>query len=292
MTIDMVNPLRINSRRLMAATVLALPLTACATPALPRPATTGSPQAITMTTAITAPPTAVRAPSRHYRVRILESVPTDQADTRGLELVGDVLVENTGPTIRAVTPSTGVVRTQQDVAPEAQGSGIALTPAGLWQAGRRSAVLRDPATLAHRRRAVLTEETWGLCHDGTHLVQSDGTTRLRLRDHETAALIHEVRVSTREWSTARLGELHCLAVNGFPQVWAAVTGTDWMIRVDLSTGIVTAVADLTAVTVAEQPTDRDQVIGGVTAVAGTTDELWLSGRHYRHRYHVRLHRGP
>jgi glutamine cyclotransferase len=276
--------------RLVFSTLLTLPLTTCASaaPSPPRADQAGPSQ---VTTASPVPPPAMRSASR-LGARILESVPTDQADARGLELVGDVLVENTGSAIRAVVPSTGDVYAQREVPPDQQGNGIALTPAGLWQAGAGSAILRDPRTLAQRRGAVTADRSWGLCHDGTHLVESNGTTRLRLLDRDTAAPIGEVRVATREWSTARLGELHCTSVDGFPQVWAAVTGTDWMIRVDLVTGIVTAVADLTAITVAEQPTRPDQVIGGITAAPGAADELWLTGRHYRHRYRIRLQPRP
>lgn len=279
-------------RRLASTTLPALLLTACAStpPTYQRLDLADSPPA--STTASPAQGAALRSPTRRFRAQVLESVPTDRADARGLELVGGLLVENTGPAIRAVDPSTGAVRAQQDVPASMQGNGIALTPAGLWQSGGGSATLRDPATLAPRRRATVPENSWGLCHDGTDLVQSDGTTTLRVRDRDTAALIREVRLTTREWSTARLGELHCVTVDGHPEVWASVTGTDWMIRVDLSGGTVTAVADLTAVTVAEQPTGASQVIGGIAAAAGPADQLWLSGRHYHHRYRIRLQPQP
>ncbi|MEV6235347.1 glutaminyl-peptide cyclotransferase [Lentzea sp. NPDC051838] len=264
--------------RLALVAVLAC-ATACA-PATPAPQNMAHPVSVTTSRA---------GPASHtFRVRVLERLPTDRADARGLELAGEVLVENTGRTIRAVTPATGAIRAQQPVPPEPATSGIALTPAGLWHLSAGFAVLHDPGTLAERRRGPASHETWGLCHDGTHLVQSDGTTRLLLRDPDTAALVGEVSVVTREWGTARLGELHCVSVDGDPQAWAVVTGTDWMIRVDLSTGLVTAVADLTAVTVAEQPTGADEVIGGVAGVRGAADELWLTGRHYGHRYRIKL----
>lgn len=234
-------------------------------------------------------PAALHATTRHLRARVLARVPTDRADARGLELVGDLLVENTGPVIRAVAPRTGEIQAERNVLP---GNGIALTPAGLWRAGAGVAVLLDPRSLAERHRATIAGESWGLCYDGTNLVQSDGTTRLLLRDRDTAALIRELRVDAREWSTARLGELHCVSVDGRPQVWAAVTGTDWMIRVDLATGAVAADADLTAITVAELPTGRDQVIGGIAAVPDAAGELWLTGRHYHHRYRIGLHPRP
>lgn len=230
-------------------------------------------------------PIATGSTSRHFHAQVLARVPTDRADARGLELVGDLLVENTGPVIRAVAPATGEVQAQQTVPP---GSGTALTPAGLWHTGDEGAVLLDPRSLAERRRTTIGDQVWGLCYDGTHLVQSDGTTRLLLRDRDTAELIRELRVDAREWAAARLGELHCATIDGRPQVWAAVTGTDWMIRVDLASGTVTADADLTAVTVAEVPTGRNQVIGGIAAVANAAGELWLTGRHYQHRYRVRL----
>lgn len=260
-----------------------LTLTACSAPHRvahvgPAPATTAGPA-----------PAATRSTSRHFRAQVLARVPTDRADARGLELVGDLLVENTGPAIRVLAPSTGEIRTQRNVPP---GNGIALTPAGLWRTGAGAAVLLDPRSLAERHRVTIAEESWGLCYDGTNLVQSDGTTRLLLRDRDTAMVIGELRVDTREWSTARLGELHCVIVDGRPQVWAAVTGTDWMIRVDLATGTVTADADLAAITIAELPTGRDQVIGGIAAVPDSAEELWLTGRHYLHRYRIGLRPRP
>ncbi|WP_157984874.1 glutaminyl-peptide cyclotransferase [Lentzea terrae] len=282
------NSLRINGFPLRGLAFAAL--LACA-PACAPAASTPPPAASTPPPAGSAPVTTTSSPpaSRRYHVRVIDRVRTDRADARGLELVGEVLVENTGRTVRAVAPSTGEVRAQQSVPAD---GGIALTPAGLWHVSSSATILRDPVTLVERRRAPASHETWGLCHDGIRLVQSDGTTQLLLRDRDTAGLVGEVRVATREWGTARLGELHCVTVNGYPQVWAVVTGTDWMIRVDLSTGLVTAVADLTAVTVAERPTGADEVIGGVAAVAGGGDELWLTGRHFDHRYRIRLQPGP
>lgn len=272
-------PLRVNSFLCPLAVLLAV--TSCSAPhrvaqVSQAPATTASPEP------------AVRAPSRHFRAQVVARVTTDRADARGLELVGDLLVENTGPAVRTVAPSTGEIQTQRTVPP---GSGTALTPAGLWHTGAGVAVLLDPRSLAERRRTTIAEESTGLCYDGTHLVQSDGT-RLLLRDRDTAALVRVQPVDAREWSTARLGELHCVIIDGHPQVWAAVTGTDWMIRVDLVSGVVTADADLTAITVAERPTGRDQVIGGIAAVAGAAGELWLTGRHYLHRYRIRLQPKP
>lgn len=276
------NPLRINTfLRLATVAPMAFGLVACASAASapPPPELTGSAPVTTSS------PEPV---SRSFRAQVLERVPADRADARGLELVGEVLVENTGRTIRAVAPTTGVIRAQQQNPGEPTDGGIALTPAGLWQITASYTVLRDPVTLVERRRQPAAHGSWGLCHDGSRLVQSDGTTQLLLRDHDTAALIGSVQVATGEWSTARLGELHCVTVRNYPQVWASVAGTDWMIRVDLSTGVVTAVADLTAITVAEQPAGRNDVIGGITAVAGAEDELWLTGRHYGHRYRIRL----
>lgn len=51
---------------------------------------------------------------------------------------------------------------------------------------------------------------------------------------------------------------------------------------------VVADADLTAITIAEVPTGRDQVIGGIAAVPDAAGELWLTGRHYHHRYRIGL----
>lgn len=282
-TIDLVTSSRVNdllTRRLAFAALLAFSPAACATAASTPPHFAAS-----------SPVTATTSAARHFHARVLERVRTDRAGARGLELVGDTLVELTGPAVRSLSV-TGDLRAQQKVSGPPADGGIALTPAGLWHLSSGFTVLRDPVTLAERRRAPASHETWGLCDDGTRLVQSDGTTRLLLRDHSTAAVISEVRVASREWSTARLADLDCVTVNGYPQAWAVVAGTDWLIRVDLSTGVVTAVADLTAVTVTEQPTGVDEVVSGIAAVAGAADELWVTGHRYGYRYRIRLQPQP
>jgi glutamine cyclotransferase len=153
------------------------------------------------------------------------------------------------------------------------------------------AILRDPSTLAEQRRVPLDGEGWGLCHDGGRLVQSRGDNHLLFRDPVTFAGLGEVVVAG-QWSTARLGELECVVAGGRPQVWANPQGTDWLLRIDPADGAVTAVADLGRLAVEEIPTRREQVIGGIAAVPFATDEFWVTGRGWAHRYRIRLQPRP
>ena len=82
-------------------------------------------------------------------------------------------------------------------------------------------------------------EGWGLCDDGSRLIMSDGTDRLTFRDRATFEVVGSVAVSGPDGEVSALNELEC--VDG--EVYANVYQTDTIVRIDPTSGRVTAAID-------------------------------------------------
>ena len=221
------------------------------------------------------------------RAHVLEERPHDPSSfTQGFELAGDVLYEGTGLVGRsamlATDPQTGEVLRREPLPPELFGEGITVVGARVWQLTWTDGIAfeRDLATFAERRRVHYDGEGWGLCHDGTRLVMSDGSDRLTFRDPETFDQLGEVRVRQGGAAVRHLNELECTGGSVYANVWE----TDEIVRIDPATGTVTAVIDAAGLLPAGERAGTD-VLNGIAAIAGT-DEFLLTGKHWPHTYRV------
>lgn len=292
------------SRAMLVASVVAA-LVACSSPA-PGAGGSSPPAGSTADTTPQAPTSPTTAPSvsrtQLFGVVVVDRVAYDASFSQGLEYVDGRLVESVGgrgsSSVRVLDPNSAAPQSTR-LDPALFATGIARVPAapapatGLWQTTWQDhiAILRDPNTLAEKSRVTADGEGWGLCHDGGRLVQSRGDNHLLFRDPATFAQLGEVVVAG-QWSTSQLGELECAVVDGRPQVWANPQSTDWLLRIDLTDGVVTAVVDLGRLAVEEVRTRVEQVIGGIAAIPQFTGEFWVTGRGWAHRYRVRLQPRP
>jgi glutaminyl-peptide cyclotransferase len=237
-------------------------------------------------TTTTAPPA---APSGGpTKVEVLATTPHDTgAFTEGLELVDGVLYEGTGlegeSELRRVDPASGEVEQRVALSPEMFGEGITVVGDRVWQLTYRNgiAIQRDRTSFAEVKRATYTGEGWGLCHDGTRLVMSDGTAKLAFRDPSSFAETGSVQVTKDGQPVQMINELEC--VGG--AVWANVWQTDEIIRVDPATGAVTASIDASSLRPADVP--RSDVLNGIAAVPGT-DEFLVTGKNWPSVFRVKF----
>lgn len=225
----------------------------------------------------------------HLRAHVIDMHPHDRSSfTQGLELADGTLYEGTGlrgeSMLRTVDPGTGQVRQETRLPPELFGEGITIAGDRIWQLTWQEevAIERDRATLAEIRRVPYDGEGWGLCHDGSRLIMSDGSAKLTFRDPDTFAATGEIAVTAGGEQVEELNELEC--VGG--QVWANVWGSDEIVRIDPATGGVTAVVDASGLLGANERAGAD-VLNGIAAVPGT-DEFLLTGKYWPHVYRVRF----
>lgn len=219
------------------------------------------------------------------RAEVRDTLPHDpQAFTQGLEFLGGSLYESTGlvgrSSLRAGQPGKPPTAYAELQAP-LFGEGITLSGDKLWQLTWRNgtAIERDPTTLAERRRVTYQGEGWGLCHQRLsgqqQLVMSDGTDRLTFRDPNTFKATGSINVRQDGQPVTGLNELEC-APDGF--IYSNVYPTDTIVRIDPSTGTVTAHIDATGLLA---PSERSaaEALNGIAAVPGTnlfliTGKLW------------------
>ena len=241
------------------------------------------------------PAALARAGVARLRPQVVATAPHDRtAFTEGLELAGGSLWESTGRTgasqLRELDPDRGTVRRSEDLPTAVFGEGVTVLPDRIWQLTWRDHVVydRDPATLQVRRTLTLDREGWGLCHGtgeagiGDGLVSSDGSDELVVRDPVSFAPRRTVRVSVAGTPVGELNELECTPEG----VWANVWETDHLVRIDPTSGAVTAVVDAAGLRPADRRAGTD-VLNGVAAIPGT-DEFWLTGKLWPTSFRVRF----
>ena len=223
------------------------------------------------------------------RVEVLATHPHDPAAfTQGLLLHEGALYESTGlngrSTVRRVDLPSGTVLHSVALPRELFGEGLARVDDRLVQLTWTSGVARiyqlDTFDLLGEWR--YEGEGWGLCHDGSRLVMSDGTTRLTFRDENTFAVTGSVEVKLDGQPLDELNELEC--ANG--RVYANVWRTDSIAEIDPSTGVVTAWIDASGLL---SPTERSQadVLNGIAWDEGRRS-FYLTGKLWPHLFEVRF----
>ena len=236
----------------------------------------------------TATPTLPVQPQQ-LRLEVLATLPHDaQAFTQGLLWHDDVLYESTGlngrSSLREVDPATGTVRRQVDLPNELFGEGLALVGEELvqltWQNGL--ALSYDRATFAPRRRFSYVGEGWGLAYDGTHLVMSDGSSSLFLRDPATFTITATLPVRRAGTAVQRLNELEVVGQQIYANVWM----TDRIVVIDAATGVVTAEVDASGLLSVGERAQAD-VLNGI-AYDPTTGDFLITGKLWPKLFRVRF----
>ena len=259
----------------LATLLLALPASAAAQ--APGPAPSSSPQ-----------PAPARVPVYGYEVvRTFPHDPT--AFTQGLVIRDGVLLESTGrapSSIRRVRLEDGVVLQKRELDPEYFGEGLTEIDGRLvtltWNNG--VGFVWNAADLSPVSRFAYQGEGWGLTHDGTRLILSDGSPNLRFLDPDTFAETGRVAVTLNGRLLPQLNELEW--IDG--EVWANVWQTNYIVRIDPASGRVVGVIDLTGLLPAGAVKDpRDDVLNGIAWDAANR-RLFVTGKNWPSLFEIRL----
>jgi len=239
----------------------------------------------------TAPATApAQAPIVRYSYEVVASYPHDpQAFTQGLVIADGVLTESTGrhpSSVRRVRLSDGEVLTQRDLDPALFGEGLTVMGERAfsltWTDGK--IFVWNAADLTPVSEHPLAGQGWGLTHDGTRLILSDGEPHLRFLDPATLAETGSVPVTINGRPLGRLNELEF--IDG--EVWANIWQTDFIVRIDPATGHVTGVIDLTGLLPASDVRDpNDDVLNGI-AWDAQARRLFVTGKNWPKLFEIRL----
>ena len=214
------------------------------------------------------------------------------AYTQGLVYAGGQLYESTGllgqSQVRRVNRTTGRVEAAVPLAADRFGEGLTLLDGKLYQLTWTSRVgyVYDAASLAPLDSFRYDGEGWGLTTDGTALIMSDGTARLRFLDPGTFAVVREVTVRDQGSPLSQINELEY--VDG--AIFANVYRSDWIVRIDPDSGTVLEWIDLAGLLPARERTPTTDVLNGI-AWDASTGRLLVTGKRWPWLYELRLTSG-
>jgi glutamine cyclotransferase len=219
---------------------------------------------------------------KYSQPRVIAEYPHDaSAFTQGLEFSNERLFESTGlfgeSSIREISLKSGVILESEMLDPNLFGEGITFLDKNrilqlTWKSGKALVWELDPLELVDIWE--YEGQGWGVCLSGDkRLVMSDGSDSLFFRDPETFEIIDSIRVTLKGEKIHNLNELEC---DG-GKVWANVWQTDQIVGIDLSTGFVTDVLDLSKLPINRDSLNSGAVLNGVARMPDSNNFL-ISGK--------------
>jgi glutamine cyclotransferase len=230
-----------------------------------------------------------RANAPVFGYKVVRSYPHDpRAFTQGLVYLDGVFYEGTGQlgqsNIRKVRPETGEVLQVRKIDDQYFGEGIVIWEGSLiqltWQHGLGFVYDRD--TFEPKSTFKYPGEGWGLTHDGTRIIMSDGTPVLRFLDPKTLKQIGRLPVRDGAVPVEDLNELEY--VNG--EIFANVWQTNRIARISPKTGEVTGWIDLSGLLSPRDAVGVD-VLNGI-AYDAKGDRLFVTGKLWPRLFEIKL----
>lgn len=233
-------------------------------------------------------PTSGSVPLYTYRVKAV--YPHDPlAFTQGLVYTGGILYESTGlrghSSLRRVALETGKVLQKTTLLPMFFGEGIAVFHDHIYQLTWTSGTgfVYDEKTLALQREFHFGVEGWGMTHDDTSLIVSDGSPNLYFWDPDT--LLETRRITVRDGTkpVENLNELEYIDGEIYANIWQQ----DRIARISPRTGKVLAWIDLTGLLPTSERTGKEDVLNGI-AYDPDGKRLFVTGKLWPKLFQIEL----
>ncbi|WP_295456379.1 glutaminyl-peptide cyclotransferase [uncultured Thiodictyon sp.] len=226
-----------------------------------------------------------------YRCEVVNSFPHDtNAFTQGLAYCDGELYEGMGlngrSSIRRVELATGTVLQQHDLPWRYFGEGITLWGDKLiqltWTA--RTGFIYDRRSFRLLSSFSYPTDGWGLTHDDTRLVMSDGSATLYFREPDTFAETGRIRVTDGGAPVSNLNALEFIR----GEIWASVWQQYRIARISPASGQVLSWIDISGLL---SPLDR-LLAGSPNGIAydDKTDRIFVTGKRWPKVFEIRVRR--
>jgi glutamine cyclotransferase len=224
-----------------------------------------------------------------YSFCVVHTYPHDpEAFTQGLVYHDGFIYEGTGlrgrSSLRRVELQSGKILQVHSLEQRFFGEGIAIFGDKLYQLTWQSGLgfIYDWRSFEPLGTWQYEGEGWGLTHDGTHLIMSDGTSTLRFLDPETLQVVRQVEVRARSGPVVRLNELEYVRGEVYANVWQ----TDRIVRIDPQSGAVVGWIDLSGLLSGVDGSQVD-VLNGI-AYDAEGDRLFVTGKLWPKLFEIEL----
>jgi glutamine cyclotransferase len=224
-----------------------------------------------------------------YGYEVVRSYPHDHAAfTQGLIVRNGFFYEGTGLNgrsgLRKVKIDTGEVLQTKPLDAQYFGEGITDWKGSIIQLTWRTEIgfVYDLTTFEQTRTWSFKGEGWGLTHDDTRLIMSDGTSSLRFLDPATLKETGRLVVRDENGPVERLNELEFVKGEILANVWQ----TQRIARVAPADGRVTGWIDLSGLLSSAERADADVLNGIAYDAAG--DRLFVTGKLWPRVFEIKL----
>jgi glutaminyl-peptide cyclotransferase len=238
------------------------------------------------------------APVDSYRV-VAKFPHSTESYTEGFFYLNGMFYEGTGRTghsaVMALDPKTGKATARRDLPPEYFGEGIVdWGPYILeWTWKSHICFVYDRLILQPQpvTQFTYTGEGWGMTHNATELITSDGTATLRFRDPNTFQETHHIAVKDGGKIINNLNELEFVKGEIYANIWHS----DRIARISPQDGHVISWIDLAGLLPSDQKVDAEAVLNGI-AYDSQHDRLFVTGKEWPTIFEIkivrRVHRQP
>jgi glutamine cyclotransferase len=223
-----------------------------------------------------------------YGYRVVATFPHDiTAFTQGLVYFNGYLYEGTGlngkSSIRQQDLVSGEVLRSADLPQQYFGEGVTILAERIYQLTWQSykGFVYD-LNLSLVQEFSYASEGWGLTHNGSHLIMSDGTSNLYFIDPVSLTVAGQLQVTDGGKPVTRLNELEY--ING--EVWANVWQTDLVARISPQSGRVTGWVNFTSLLSASERVGADVLNGIAFDIAG--DRILVTGKYWPKIFQIEI----
>jgi glutaminyl-peptide cyclotransferase len=190
----------------------------------------------------------VEASAPVYGYEVVHVYPHDDgAFTQGLIFGNGFFYEGTGlygeSSLRKVEVETGIVLKRHDLPEEYFGEGITALRDTIYQLTWKDSLgfaYTEGDTFELIETFPYSWHGWGLTHDGTHLIASDGTSTIRFLDPGTRDEVYQIQVHDDGEPVAFLNELEYIQ----GRIYSNIIYLDRIAVIEPSSGVVEAWLDL------------------------------------------------
>ena len=225
---------------------------------------------------------------KHFTYNVVNVYPHDTTTfTQGLVFEDGNIIEGTGlygqSTLRRVELETGNIIQLRTLSAQFFGEGITVFGDKIIQLTwlNKKGFVYDSNSFELLHEFTYSTEGWGITHDDSRLIMSDGTSTLYFLDPETFQTIGQIEVID-EGPVARLNELEYINDKIYANIWKE----EKIAVINPETGKVTAWIDLTGIDDSENH-NTEEVLNGI-AYNRNTDRLFVTGKMWSKLYEIEL----
>ncbi|PQJ22991.1 glutaminyl-peptide cyclotransferase [Tenacibaculum sp. SG-28] len=231
-----------------------------------------------------------------YQYEIINTYPHDsKAYTQGLEYHNGFLYETTGKrgksTLRKVAIETGEVLQKTALEDRYFGEGMTIFNKQIywltWQSRKGFIYNLDTFEEQGEFTYEKSKEGWGLTHDDTELIKSDGSNKIWFLDPTTLKEKRNIQAYTNKLALKELNELEL--ING--KLYANYWKKPLIAIINPKSGIVEGIINLKGLVKEMQKTqrlvDEDDVLNGI-AYDAENNRIFVTGKHWGKLFEIKI----